>query len=194
MFAEVTQFDSATGNDVLRANASETQPTQTYEFDTNTIIVGDEGTLASVSQDDVLRVEALVVAVAEYETMIGGSTVAPLLQAISVENVGFLDITGDAVLGDPTTDEWGYLTVPVTITNSAVDTFSYWVDAAAVNEDGSEQYATTSAFAESLAPDSPRPRSWRSTRRCLATPHWRSSRSSARRPDITWADVDNRPG
>lgn len=152
MFAEVTQFDSATGNDVLRANASETQPTQTYEFDTNTIIVGDEGTLASVSQDDVLRVEALVVAVAEYETMIGGSTVAPLLQANSVENVGFLDITGDAVLGDPTTDEWGYLTVPVTITNSAVDTFSYWVDAAAVNEDGSEQYATTSAFAESLAP------------------------------------------
>ncbi|MGH8825175.1 MAG: hypothetical protein ACRDVN_11945 [Jiangellaceae bacterium] len=152
VFAEVTQFDSATGNDVLRANAGATQPTQTYELETNTIIVADSSALASVSQDDVLRLEAVVDGVAEYETMIGGSTVAPQLHAASVQNVGFLDITGDAVLGDPTTDEFGYLTVPVTITNSGTDTFTYWVDVAAVNEDGTEQYETTSAFAENLAP------------------------------------------
>ena len=52
-----------------------------------------------------LRIEAVVVA--EYEPMIGGSTVAPQLQAASVPNVGVLDITADAVLGEPTTDEFG---------------------------------------------------------------------------------------
>lgn len=83
--------------------------------------------------------------------MIGGSTVAPQLQAASVQNVGFLDITADAVLDDPTTDEFGYVTVPVTITNSGADTFTYWVDVAAVSADGTEQYETTSAFAENLA-------------------------------------------
>ncbi len=100
VFAEVTQFDSATGNDILRANAGATQPTQTFELETNTIVVGEESALASVSQDDVLRVEAVVVGVAEYETMIGGSIVAPQLQAASIQNVGFLDITADAVLAN----------------------------------------------------------------------------------------------
>ena len=51
VFAVVTQFDSATGDDTFRANVSATQPMGTFELETNTELVGDANQLRSVARE-----------------------------------------------------------------------------------------------------------------------------------------------
>lgn len=152
VFAEVTQFDSATGRDTLRANTGAVQPAGEYELETNTIIVGSEDVVADVSQGDVLRVHAEVVGSTSYENQIGGETTAPVLAARAVEDVGYIDLTADATLGAPVWGEYGGLEVPVTVTNSSDRAMTYSVDVVAENADGSVQLGSASAFVDNLRP------------------------------------------
>lgn len=152
VFAEVTQFDSATGTETFRANAGATQPTGEYELETNTVFTGDEGALSAVTQGDVLKVYAVVDGSLDYETQIGGETTVPQLSVQQIENVGFADITGDAVLGQATWDEYLGAEIPVTITNSGDKTYTYSVDVVAESPDGSTLYETGSAYVDNLAP------------------------------------------
>ncbi|NMR20230.1 hypothetical protein [Cellulomonas fimi] len=152
IFAEVTQFDSATGADTFRANAGATQPAAEYELETNAVFGGEADLLAAITQGDVLRVYAEVSGSLEYETAIGGAMTVPALEVVSAETVGYLDISGDAVLGTPVWGEYGGVDLPVTITNSANATMSYTVEIVAVSADGAVQHGTASAYAENLAP------------------------------------------
>jgi len=74
VYAEVTQFDSATGNDAFRGNAA-AQQLEYWSLDgTNVIFVGDEDLLGPVVQDDIVKVYATVLGSFSYDTQIGGST------------------------------------------------------------------------------------------------------------------------
>ena len=152
VFAEVTQFDAATGDESFRANAGATQPTSTFELATNTFFDGDAATLAPVAQGDIVRVFAEVQGAMEYETMIGGSTVVPALRVVAIEVVGFLDLTGDATLGSPEKDDWAGFHVPVTITNSGSAVMTYWVEVVVESRDGSVQFESAIATADTLKP------------------------------------------
>jgi hypothetical protein len=152
VFAEVTQFDSATGTDSFRANTGARQPSAEFELETNAVFGGNGDSLADVTQGDVLRVYAEVSGSLEYETAIGGSTVVPSLDVVSVERVGYLDITGDAVLGTPSWAEYGGVDVPVTVTNSSDTVMTYSVDVVAESPDGTTQLGTAGAYVDNLAP------------------------------------------
>lgn len=88
----------------------------------------------------------------DYETQIGGSTVAPQLKVVSVEKVGFADLTGDVTVGTAKVSEYGTAVVPLTITSSAPGRASYIVELTAVSSDGSTQLGTASAYADRLEP------------------------------------------
>jgi hypothetical protein len=152
VFAEVTQFDAATGTDTFRANVGATRPAAEYELETNTILSGDEAVLNDVVAGDVLEVHAVVAGAVDYETQIGGSTTVPLLAVAQVENVGFADLSKDVKLGTPSRDEFGYVTIIATVTNNGTETFTYSVEVVAESKDGTTSYGTGSGFAESLNP------------------------------------------
>lgn len=152
VFAEVTQFDSATGTGALRANVGATQPAGEYELETNAIVVGTDEMLADVTMGDVLRVHAEVTGSLQYETTIGGKMDAPELTAAAIEVVGFLDLTGDAVLGEAVWDEYGGVEVPVTVTNSGSDQMDYSIDVVVESSDGSMQLGSATAYVENLQP------------------------------------------
>ncbi|TRW44522.1 hypothetical protein [Georgenia yuyongxinii] len=152
IFAEVTQFDTATGAESLRANVGAVQPAAEFELETNSIVGAQDDLFAAVAQGDVLKIYAEVDGSLEYETQIGGSTVVPALTAVAVEAVGYLDITGDAVLGTPVWGEYGGVDLQVGVTNSGVETMTYVVDVVAESPDGTIQLGTATAYVENLAP------------------------------------------
>lgn len=152
VFAEVTQFDSATGSDTFRASVGAEQPAAEFELETNAVLYGDEAALTDVTLGDVLKVYAVVDGSVDYETMVGGATTAPMLRVAAIENVGFRDLKADVKVGEMTRDEYGYVSVPVTVTNTSSTRMTYDVSLAAETADGKTQLATTSAFAENLGP------------------------------------------
>jgi len=152
VFAEVTQFDSATGTGSFRANVGATQPAGEFELETNSMLDGDAEQLSTVTQGDVLKVYAEVTGSLEYETMMGGATVVPALSVAGFEVVGYLDITGDVQLGGAVWGEYGGVDVPVAIVNSANVPMSYSVDIVAENTDGTQQFGSAYASADNLAP------------------------------------------
>lgn len=152
VFAEVTQFDAATGTDTFRANVGVDQPAAEFELETNAVLSADEVLLSGIVAGDVLKVYAVVAGSLEYETQIGGATTVPLLAIAKVEDVGYADLSKDVVLGAPARDEFGYLTIPGTITNSGSKPFTYSVDVVAESSDGATSYGTASAFADNLNP------------------------------------------
>ncbi|MFC5379313.1 DUF4190 domain-containing protein [Aquipuribacter nitratireducens] len=151
-FAEVFQFDTNTGTNAFLANAGYTQPTTEFEFQ-DTVFVqlsGDAG--SQLAEGDVLRVEGVVEGVLDYDTLVGGSNSVPSVTAVSIENVGLADLSGDVTLGDLEAGEYGGAEVEVTITNSGDVEYNYSVDVVAESEDGATQYETTYASADNLAP------------------------------------------
>lgn len=151
-YAEVTQFDTNTGSDLLRANGGATQPSQEFELTDNVILAADAAVFDGLATGDVIRVEAQVQDPVEYDTLIGGATTAPVFTVARVENVGFVDLTADVMLGAYTADEFGGGSIAVSVTNSGPVPYSYSVDIVAVSPDGATQYDTTFASADNLAP------------------------------------------
>lgn len=88
LYAEVAQFDSATGSDTFRAYAS----ADTLEFwtldGTNTVFTGDARLLGPVVQGDIVKIHATVTGSLSYDTQIGGNTTVPSLV------VGLIDVIG----------------------------------------------------------------------------------------------------
>lgn len=85
IFGRINQFDSATGTGMFLATAGPTK--YESESDTNTIFVGDAGMLGEFVEGDLFRAEAIVVGAHDYDTQIGGHTVAPKLQVTSIKAV-----------------------------------------------------------------------------------------------------------
>lgn len=152
VFAEVTQFDAATGTDTFRANVGADRPAAEFELETNTILSGEAAVLDEVVAGDILKVHAVVAGAVDYDTQLGGSTTVPLLAVAKVENIGFADLSKDVKIGKPARDEFGYVKIEATITNSGAETFTYSVEVVAESKDGATSYGTGSGFAESLKP------------------------------------------
>lgn len=151
-YAEVFQYDTNTGTDAFLANAGPGQPAAEFELHDSVLVslVGDSGT--QIAEGDVLRVEGVVDGVLDYETLIGGNNSVPAVTAVTVEKVGYLDLTPDVALGEPVPAEYGGADVELTVTNSGDVQYTYSVDIVAESADGSTQYETAYASVDNLAP------------------------------------------
>jgi hypothetical protein len=88
IYAQVTQFDAATGTTAFRAQAAG-QPTDYYFSDgDNAIVTGTEGLLAGVVEDDILKIWATVAGSYSYDTQIGGNTTVPKFTADYIDIIG----------------------------------------------------------------------------------------------------------
>jgi hypothetical protein len=94
VYGQVTQFDAATGTDNFRANVDGVvhKPEYGYaDYETNTLLSGDEGTLKDVVEGDLFKAEVTVDGAKSYDTAIGGNTTAPQLTVTKIEVIGHLD-------------------------------------------------------------------------------------------------------
>ncbi|MGH3501079.1 MAG: hypothetical protein ACRDQA_09340 [Nocardioidaceae bacterium] len=94
IFAEVTQFDSATGPDTFRGNAGAEKKRPEYgfvDFTQNTIFTGTERQLGDVVQGDLVKVRATCLGSLDYDTQIGGQTTVPMFQVDKVKRYGSVD-------------------------------------------------------------------------------------------------------
>lgn len=88
VYGHVTQFDSATGADAFRANVDGVKHAESYEYDTNTILVGSEDALRDLVADDLFVARVTVDGSLSYETMMGGETTVPRLRVDSIKVTG----------------------------------------------------------------------------------------------------------
>lgn len=152
-YAEVIQYDSATGANSVRAFVGAGQPGNSSELTTNTFLVGDDASVfAGAVLNDVLKVHAVVTGILEYETTAGGFEVVPELTVVAAEDVGFRDLTADATVGAPQWSGYGSMDLPITVTNTAPTAMDFSIEVVAESPDGSTQYDSGTAYIESLNP------------------------------------------
>ncbi|GAF49158.1 hypothetical protein [Rhodococcus wratislaviensis] len=87
LYADVTQFDSATGPTTFRADTVADPEDDSVLSGTNTIVRGDKDMLAPIVQGDQLKLYAEIVGAEEYNTAMGGAMTVPSLQVHIVETV-----------------------------------------------------------------------------------------------------------
>lgn len=87
VFGQVTQFDSATGQDTFRADVAHANTCSYGFFDgDNTLLSAAPGvSLSNVVNDDVFAAQVTVVGSMTYDTAIGGSATVPVVQVDSIE-------------------------------------------------------------------------------------------------------------
>ncbi|MGC4805059.1 hypothetical protein [Micromonospora sp. DT233] len=83
VYGRVTQFDAATGTDSFRADVAHRRMSDSYDYETNTMLYGSESELEDLVEDDIFRATVMVLGSHSYDTQVGGSTTAPLLQVDS---------------------------------------------------------------------------------------------------------------
>lgn len=94
VYGQVTQFDASTGTEGFRANVDGVVHKPKYgfaDYDTNTILGGDEGLLREVVQGDLFKAEVTVLGAYTYETTLGGQLTVPKLQITKVDVIGHVD-------------------------------------------------------------------------------------------------------
>ncbi|MEO3928619.1 hypothetical protein ABGB07_32880 [Micromonosporaceae bacterium B7E4] len=67
------------------ANVAHKNLAEDYEYETNTMLSGDERLLRNLVEDDEFRATVRVVGVHSYDTQIGGNTTVPLLAIASIK-------------------------------------------------------------------------------------------------------------
>jgi hypothetical protein len=89
IYGQVTQFDSATGDDNFLADTAH-RNTMSYGFfdGENTLLTGTAKQLDDLVEDDVFRASVTVLGKMDYDTQIGGNTTVPLLEVNSIKVVG----------------------------------------------------------------------------------------------------------
>ncbi|MGB2571886.1 hypothetical protein ACPFP2_26060 [Micromonospora citrea] len=85
VYGRVTQFDAATGTDTFRANVAHRRMAEKYDYETNTLLNGDETQLENLVDDDIFRANVTVLGSFSYDTQIGGETTVPLLKVDSIK-------------------------------------------------------------------------------------------------------------
>jgi hypothetical protein len=93
VYGYVTQADSATGIDTIRANVDGEQHGDWYDYNVNTLLsdVTLPNDLVNVVQGDLFVAEVTVIGSFSYDTQIGGSTTVPLLSLHSIAVTGHED-------------------------------------------------------------------------------------------------------
>jgi hypothetical protein len=89
IYGQVTQFDSATGDDSFLADTAH-RNTMSYDFfdGENTLLTGTAKQLDDLVEDDVFRASVTVLGDMDYDTQIGGNTTVPLLEVNSIKVIG----------------------------------------------------------------------------------------------------------
>jgi hypothetical protein len=89
IYGQVTQFDSATGDDNFLADTAH-RNTMSYGYfeGENTLLTGSAKQLDDLVEDDVFRASVTVLGKMDYDTQIGGNTTVPLLEVNSIKVVG----------------------------------------------------------------------------------------------------------
>jgi hypothetical protein len=89
IYGQVTQFDSATGDDNFLADTAH-RNTMSYGFfdGENTLLTGSAKQLDDIVEDDVFRASVTVLGKMDYDTQIGGNTTVPLLEVNSLKVIG----------------------------------------------------------------------------------------------------------
>lgn len=89
IYGQVTQFDSATGDDSFLAETAH-RNTMSYGFfdGQNTLLSGNAKQLDDLVEDDVFRASVTVLGDIDYDTQIGGNTTVPLLEVNSIKVIG----------------------------------------------------------------------------------------------------------
>lgn len=88
VYGNVTQFDAATGVDTFRANTDGVRHTQSYEYDTNTLVTAGAADLSNVVEHDLVTMYVEVTGSNSYETTLGGTTTIPTLKVHVIEVAG----------------------------------------------------------------------------------------------------------
>ncbi|MFE6401767.1 hypothetical protein [Streptomyces alboflavus] len=84
VYGVVTQSDTATGTEMLRASVDGVRHTYAYEYPTNTVLTGEASAFAEIVADDTFTAKVEVSGTITYENTIGGETTAPELQVDSI--------------------------------------------------------------------------------------------------------------
>jgi hypothetical protein len=86
IYGQVTQFDSATGDDNFLADTAH-RNTMSYGFfdGDNALLTGSAEQLDDLVEDDVFRASVTVLGKIDYDTQIGGNTTVPLLEVNSLK-------------------------------------------------------------------------------------------------------------
>ena len=91
VYGRVTQFDAATGTTQFLARTAPSVPDSVYDYDQNTMVIGDTAALIqNVVEDDLVTMHAEVLGSFSYDTQAGGNTTVPKLQ------VNIIEVTGTA--------------------------------------------------------------------------------------------------
>lgn len=90
IYGVVTQFDAATGTCSFRANTSNTQQTNSFDYSTNTMLIAGDGTsdcpvVSDIVQEDHVKLWVTSLGSYTYDTQIGGSTVVPLFEILKLD-------------------------------------------------------------------------------------------------------------
>ncbi|WP_147433601.1 hypothetical protein [Galactobacter caseinivorans] len=83
LYAQVTQFDAATGECTFRASVSQRRMSSSYDYEHNAMFVaGDADTeckyLDDVVTDDIVKIYVTSMGSYSYDTQVGGNTTVPL--------------------------------------------------------------------------------------------------------------------
>ncbi len=88
VYGYVTQFDTGTGTDQFRASVDGVKHARYYDYETNTLLSGDQSRLGDLVQDDLFRAEVVVGGSYTYSNTMGGSTTAPVLVVSKILTTG----------------------------------------------------------------------------------------------------------
>lgn len=91
-YAQITQFDSATGTCQFRANTAHKKMGSEWDYDHNSVYSAESGKvecadLSSFVADDLVQIHSTVEGSKSYETMIGGETIVPIFSVDSIKLV-----------------------------------------------------------------------------------------------------------
>lgn len=152
VFAEVARFDSTTGTDRFLGGLGVDRPGTERELEDPAVVIGPEVMLDGVETGDVLRIHAVVTGSLELKTDLGGTVTVPALTIARLEDVGFVDLGEDLAVGSAENKQLGWVTVPVTVTNSGTQVFTYSATLVAESEDGKKSYGRGPVLVEKLGP------------------------------------------
>lgn len=91
VYGQVTQADSATGDDTIRADVGGVRDSCSYgfcDYPTNTILTGTPKKMSKVVEDDTFRAKVTVLGSIDYDTTLGGSTTVPSLKVEHLVRTG----------------------------------------------------------------------------------------------------------
>jgi hypothetical protein len=91
LWACISQFDAATGDDTFRGQASNKRREYWYSDGENALFTGDSGRLVDFVQDDVVVMNVMVLGSFSYDTQIGGNTTAPWFSIDKITRKGSCD-------------------------------------------------------------------------------------------------------